>query len=114
VDDGRSSIPASIFGVDACGKVGDPTVVQLKQAVRQHLAAHPEIHTTVPRQLTSDADYELLYTPPYVSDLQPSRDDVKLYQGDRRSAVHPHPHRPGLRCCRIGGSATAGCCAHAD
>ena len=35
------------------------------------LAAHPEINTTVPQQLLSDAGYELLYTPPYVSELQP-------------------------------------------
>jgi hypothetical protein len=39
--------------------------------VKQHLAAHPEINTTVPQQLMDDAGYELLYTPPYVSDLQP-------------------------------------------
>jgi transposase len=45
--------------------------VQLKQAVKQHLAAHPEINTTVPQQLVGDAGYALLYTPPYVSDLQP-------------------------------------------
>jgi len=44
--------------------------VQLRQAVR-HLAAHPDIHTTVPQQLASDTGYALLYTPPYVSDLQP-------------------------------------------
>ena len=30
-----------------------------------------EINTTVPQQLLSDAGYELLYTPPYVSELQP-------------------------------------------
>ena len=70
VDDERS-IPASKFSADARGKAGGPTVVQLKQAVWEHLAAHPEIDTTVPQQLMSDAGYELLYTPPYVSDLQP-------------------------------------------
>jgi len=70
VDDGRS-IPASSFSADARGKAGGPTLVQLRQAVKQHLAAHPEINTTVPQQLASDAGYTLLYTPPYVSDLQP-------------------------------------------
>jgi hypothetical protein len=45
--------------------------VQLKAAVKEHLAAHPEINTTVPQQLMGDAGYSLLYTPPYVSDLQP-------------------------------------------
>ena len=69
-DDGRS-IPASKFSADARGKAGGPTLVQLKTAVKQHLAAHPEINTTVPQQLMSDEGYELLYTPPYVSDLQP-------------------------------------------
>jgi len=70
VDDGRC-IPASSFSADARGKAGGPTLVQLKEAVKQHLAAHPEINTTVPQQLMSDAGYSLLYTPPYVSDLQP-------------------------------------------
>jgi hypothetical protein len=46
VDDGRS-IPASSFSADARGKAGGPTLVQLKQAVWEHLAEHPEINTTV-------------------------------------------------------------------
>jgi len=71
VDDGRS-IPASKLSADARGKAGGPTLVQLKTAVKQHLAAHPEINTTVPLQLMDDAGYELLYTPPYVSDVQPN------------------------------------------
>jgi len=70
VDDGRN-IPASKFSADARGKAGGPTLQQLKIAVKEHLAAHPEINTTVPQQLMDDAGYELLYTPPYVSDLQP-------------------------------------------
>lgn len=45
--------------------------MQLKTAVKQHLAAHPDINTTVPQQLMRDAGHELIYTPPYVSDLQP-------------------------------------------
>jgi hypothetical protein len=69
--EGDRVIPDSKFSADARGKAGGPTVVQLKQAVKQHLAAHPEINTTVPQQLVSDAGYALLYTPPYVSDLQP-------------------------------------------
>jgi len=64
-------IPASQFSADSRGRAGGPTLRQLRTAVKQHLAAHPEINTTVPQQLMSDAGYELLYTPPYVSDLQP-------------------------------------------
>ena len=70
MDDGRV-IPARKFSADARGKAGGPTVEQLKQAVKEHLAAHPEINTTVPQQLLSDVGYELIYTPPYVSELQP-------------------------------------------
>jgi hypothetical protein len=69
--DGGRSIQASKFSADARGKAGGPTLPQLKTAVKQHLAEHPEINTTVPQQLMSDEGYELLYTPPYVSDLQP-------------------------------------------
>ena len=44
---------------------------QLQAAAKEHLAEHPEINTTVPRQLFDDAGHELIYTPPYVSQLQP-------------------------------------------
>lgn len=71
VDDGRM-ISANKFSADARGKNGGgPTLAQLKEAVKDHLAAHPEINTTVPQQLFDDAGYELVYTPPYVSELQP-------------------------------------------
>ena len=69
--DGGRSIPASKFSADSRGQAGGPTLQQLRTAVKEHLAAHPEINTTVPQQLMGDAGYELLYTPPYVSDLQP-------------------------------------------
>ena len=70
--DGGRVIPASKFSADARGKAGGgPTLEQLKTAVKQHLIDHPDINTTVPQQLLSDAGYELIYTPPYVSDLQP-------------------------------------------
>jgi transposase len=64
-------IPASKFSADARGMAGGPTVLQLKEAAKLHLKQHPEINTTVPQQLLDDAGYELLYTPPYVSELQP-------------------------------------------
>jgi hypothetical protein len=69
--DGERSIPSSKFSADARGQAGGPTQKQLRTAVKEHLAAHPEINTTVPQQLMSDKNYELLYTPPYVSELQP-------------------------------------------
>ena len=68
--DGGRVIPASKFSADARSQ-GGPTLAQLKTAAKEHIAAHPEINTTVPQQLMDDAGYELLYTPPYVSDLQP-------------------------------------------
>jgi transposase len=70
--EGGRVIPASKFSADARGKAsGGPTLDQLKNAVKQHLVDHPDINTTVPQQLFSDAGYSLIYTPPYVSDLQP-------------------------------------------
>jgi hypothetical protein len=69
--EGGRTIPASKFSADARGKAGGPTVKQLQTAAKEHLAAHPEINTTVPQQLFDDAGHELIYTPPYVSQLQP-------------------------------------------
>jgi len=69
--EGGRSIPASKFSADSRGQAGGPTLQQLRTAVKEHLIAHPEINTTVPQQLMGDAGYSLLYTPPYVSDLQP-------------------------------------------
>ena len=62
--------------------------MQLKQAVKQDLVAHPEIDTTVPRQLVRDVGYAMLYTPTY---------DLGLHQGDRRAVVHPHTQRLCMR-----------------
>jgi len=88
VDDGRN-IPASKFSADARGKAGGPTLQQLKIAVKEHLAAHPEINTTVPQQLMDDAGYELLYTPPYVSDLQP----IEMIWAFTKALVARQSHR---------------------
>jgi hypothetical protein len=88
VDD-RRSIPTSKFSADARGKAGGPTLAQLKTAVKEHLAAHPEINTTVPQQLMGDAGYELLYTPPYVSDLQP----IEMIWAFTKSLVARQSHR---------------------
>lgn len=88
VDDGRT-IPASKFSANAGKVAGGPTLAQLKQAVKQHLAAHPEINTTVPQQLMSDEGYELLYTPPYISDLQP----IEMIWAFTKALVARQSHR---------------------
>jgi len=88
VDDGRT-IPESKFSANAGKAAGGPTLVQLKQAAKEHLAAHPEINTTVPQQLMSDEGYELLYTPPYVSDLQP----IEMIWAFTKALVARQSHR---------------------
>jgi hypothetical protein len=88
VDDGRV-VPASKFSADARGKAGGPTLVQLKAAAKAHIASHPEINTTVPQQLMSDQGYELLYTPPYVSDLQP----IEMIWAFTKALVARQSHR---------------------
>jgi hypothetical protein len=62
---------------------------QLKTAAKAHLAAHPDINTTVPQQLMSDNHYELLYTPPYVSDLQP----IEMIWAFTKAIVARQSHR---------------------
>jgi transposase len=88
VDHGRV-IFANKFSADARGKAGGPTLAQLKTAAKQHLAEHPEINTTVPQQLMEDQNYELLYTPPYVSDLQP----IEMLWAFTKAIVARQSHR---------------------
>jgi transposase len=83
------TFPASKFSADARGKAGGPTLVQLKNAVKEHLKQHPEINTTVPQQLMEDQNYELLYTPPYVSDLQP----IEMIWAFTKAIVTRQSHR---------------------
>jgi hypothetical protein len=87
--DGDRSIPASKFSANAGKSAGGPTLAQLKTAAKAHLAAHPEINTTVPQQLMADKNYELLYTPPYVSDLQP----IEMIWAFTKSLVAHQSHR---------------------
>lgn len=71
LEDG-TKIKSNKFSADCRGRNGGgPTIEQLKNFTKQYLIEHPEINTTVPQQLMSDAGYELIYTPPYVSELQP-------------------------------------------
>ena len=83
------TFPASKFSADARGKAGGPTLAQLKTAVKGHLKEHPEINTTVPQQLMEDQNYELLYTPPYVSDLQP----IEMIWAFTKAIVTRQSHR---------------------
>jgi hypothetical protein len=57
--------------------------------VKDHLKQHPEINTTVPQQLMEDQDYELLYTPPYMSELQP----IELIWAFTKHLVARQSHR---------------------
>jgi hypothetical protein len=87
VEDGRT-IPRSKFSADPRG-AGGPTLAQLRTAAKEHLAAHPEINTTVPQQLMDDKHYEMLYTPPYVSQLQP----IELIWAFTKHLVARQSHR---------------------
>jgi transposase len=86
--DGQT-FPASKLSADARGKNGGPTLKQLQQAVKEHLKQHPDINTTVPHQLMEDQDYELIYTPPYVSELQP----IELIWAFTKQLVARQSHR---------------------
>jgi len=88
VDNGRI-ILATKFSANAGKAAGGPTLAQLKTAVKEHLAAHPEINTTVPQQLMGDEGYELLYTPPYISDLQP----IEMIWAFTKALVARQSHR---------------------
>ena len=68
---------------------GGPTLIQLRNAVKNYLKAHPDINTTVPQQLMSDAKFELIYTPPYVSVLQP----IELIWAYTKGIVARQSHR---------------------
>lgn len=48
-----------------------PTLVELKAAVSAHLATNPSINTTLPQRAFTKEDWQLLYTPPYVPEVQP-------------------------------------------
>lgn len=78
------------FTADSRGKnAKGPTVHQLQIAVKAHIAANPDINTTVPQQLFADKGWELLYTPPYVSDLQP----IEMIWGYTKHIVATKNHR---------------------
>ena len=57
-------------------------------AVKTHCETH-SINTTVPQQLMHDAGHALMYTPPYVSELQP----IELIWAFTKSLVARRSHR---------------------
>ena len=48
-----------------------PTLVELRQSLTDHLAAHPELNRTEVFKLLTQHRHELLYTPPYLPGVQP-------------------------------------------
>lgn len=48
-----------------------PTLEELRQNLKAHLAAHPEINRTEVAKLFTQHHHELLYTPPYQPGVQP-------------------------------------------
>jgi hypothetical protein len=48
-----------------------PTLVELRQSLTAHLAAHPELNRTEVFKLLTHHRHELLYTPPYLPGVQP-------------------------------------------
>ena len=87
-DDGRVFM-RNKFSADATRRGGGPTNKQLEAFIKQYIAAHPGINTTVPHQLLSDKGHRLLYTPPYISDLQP----IELIWAFTKHLVARQSHR---------------------
>ena len=88
VVDGNRIIQSDKFSANAGKNNGGPTLVQLSAAVKTHCETH-SINTTVPQQLMHDAGHALMYTPPYVSELQP----IELIWAFTKSLVARRSHR---------------------
>jgi transposase len=44
---------------------------EMKEAIRLHLLSHPDINVTLPQRAMRALGWQLLYTPPYVPEVQP-------------------------------------------
>jgi transposase len=66
---GGRVIKADKFTADAGS--GGPTVPDLREVVRDYIRSHPAINTTLVHQAMQPHKYQLLYTPPYESWIQP-------------------------------------------
>jgi hypothetical protein len=69
INDDTKHINADKFSADA--NRGGPTVKDLQAAVKKLLRDNHTINTTVPQQLMSDKNHILVYTPPFVPEVQP-------------------------------------------
>jgi len=89
VAEGRTFYAAD-YSANAQGKNSKgPTLKALQHAVKAVLAANPDINTTVPAQLMRDKGHELLYSPPYISELQP----IELIWGYTKHLVARANHK---------------------
>jgi hypothetical protein len=70
VDDEGTMYMADKFTADCSKKGGGPPVALMKSILSDYIKSHP-VNTTVIQQIMSDKKYELLYTPPYESWIQP-------------------------------------------
>jgi transposase len=48
-----------------------PTLPELKHVIADYLKSHPDINQTLPQKAMKKLGWELLYTPPYVPEVQP-------------------------------------------
>ena len=48
-----------------------PTVEELKKELKNYLLIHPEVQITEVQKVMKEHDYELIYTPPYLPNVQP-------------------------------------------
>lgn len=48
-----------------------PTVEEMKQVMKEHLAKHPELNRTRLQEIFSKHGYQLIFTPPYTPQVQP-------------------------------------------
>ena len=87
LDDNRV-ITDDKYSADANKRAGGPTLVQLRAVVKRYVETN-NMNTTVPHQLMNDAHHTLLYTPPYVSDLQP----IELIWAFTKKIVAHQSHR---------------------
>ena len=53
------------------GKKRSPTLDEIKSKLKEQLKLRPELHPSLVRKLFTQQDYKLIYTPPYLPEVQP-------------------------------------------
>jgi hypothetical protein len=53
------------------GKKQSPTLDELRDKLKEQLKLHPELNTSLLRSLLDKHKHQLIYTPPYLPDVQP-------------------------------------------